>query len=118
MHGSRQHPLLEPTPLDDGAVVTALAVQDGVEGVAVFDGVGRPLSTRGEVRDEVGLGRVLAAGGHLLRQHGPLRSVSITTTDGTLVAVPTTDRWIAVSGVPDMNLGAVYATLTALEEER
>ena len=105
-------------PADPDGVATALAILDGVHGVATFDAVGRVLVVRGDVDDASGLGRVLAAGGHLLTNHGALRSVAIVTTDGTLVSVPVSDRWIAVSGAPDMNLGAVYAALTTLEEER
>ena len=106
------------SPADPEEVVMALAVLDGVDGVATFDALGRSLGVRGEIEDADALGRVLFAGGRLLSRHGALRSVTIVTTDGTLVSVPVSDRWIAVSGAPDMNLGAVYAALTTLEEER
>ncbi len=99
-------------------VLMALAVLEGVDGTAVFDDVGRALSTRGEVNEADALGRVIAAGGSLLLRHGELRSLCVTTTGGSLIAVPVPPRWLAVSGAPDMNLGAVYAALTALEEER
>lgn len=103
---------------DPDDVAMALAVLDGVDGVASYDPVGRTLALRGEVADAEGLGRVLAASGRLLSRQGALRSVTVVTTDGTLVAVSVSERWIAVSGAPDMNLGAVYAALSALEEER
>lgn len=113
-----QAPVRRQLPSDAEVVLMGLAVLEGVDGAAVFDGVGRTLETRGEVPDVDALGRVIAAGGSLLEQHGPLRSVSITTSGGVMIAVPVPPRWIAVSGAPDMNLGAVYAALTALEEER
>lgn len=105
-------------PDDPGAVLMALAVLDGVDGAAVFDRVGRPLDRRGEVPDPDALGRVLAAGGSLLARHGDLRSVAVANDDGVVLAVPVSQRWVAVRGAADMNLGAVYAALTALEEER
>lgn len=105
-------------PADPDDAVMALAVLNGVDGVAIYDAVGRAVSVRGDVDDADGLGRVLAASGHLLARHGALRSFGIVTGGGTLVSVPVSDRWIAISGAPDMNLGAVYAALTALEEER
>ena len=105
-------------PADPDDAVMALAVLDGVDGVAIYDAVGRAVSVRGDMDDAEGLGRVLAASGHLLARHGMLRSFGIVAGGGTLVSVPVSDRWIAISGAPDMNLGAVYAALTALEEER
>jgi hypothetical protein len=105
-------------PDDPGVVLMALAVLDGVDGAAVFDAVGRPLERRGEVPDADAFGRVLAAGGSLLGRHGVVRSVAVANDDGVLLAVPVSERWVAVRGSADMNLGAVYAALTALEEER
>ena len=105
-------------PSDPEVVLMALAVLEGIDGAAVFDAVGRMVSTRGEVPDVDALGRVIAAGGGLLERHGSLRSVGVTTSRGVMIAVPVPPRWIAVSGAPDMNLGAVYAALTALAEER
>ena len=105
-------------PDDAGVVLMALAVLDGVDGAAVFDRLGRPLDRRGEVPDPDALGRVLAAGGRLLGRHGDLRSVTVANDDGVVLAVPVSERWVAVRGAADMNLGAVYAALSALEEER
>lgn len=105
-------------PDDPGVVLMALAVLDGVDGAAVFDAVGRPLERRGEVPDADAFGRVLAAGGSLLARHGIVRSVAVANDDGVLLAVPVSECWVAVRGSADMNLGAVYAALTALEEER
>ena len=113
-----QPPATRRLPSDPEVVLMALAVLEGADGAAVFDAVGRTLDTRGEVPDVAALGRVIAAGGSLLEQHGPLRSVSVATSGGVMIAVPVAPRWIAVSGSADMNLGAVYAALTALEEER
>ena len=96
----------------------ALALLDGVSGTAVFDARGQADSVRGEVPEVASLGPVIAASGALLERHGALRSLCVTTTGGAVLAVPVPPRWLAVSGAPDMNLGAVYAALTALEEER
>ncbi len=104
-------------PLDPEAVLMALALLDGVSGAAVFDARGRADSVRGEVPEVTSLGPVIAASGGLLERHGALRSLCVTTTGGAVLAIPIPPRWLAVSGAPDMNLGAVYAALTALEEE-
>ena len=105
-------------PLDAEAVLMALALLDGVSGAAVFDARGQADSVRGEVPEVASLGPVIAASGGLLERHGTLRSLCVTTTGGAVLAIPIPPRWLAVSGAPDMNLGAVYAALTALEEER
>ncbi len=105
-------------PSDPGRVLAALAVLDGVDAVGVFDGVGGVVTVRGDLPDHAALGRVIAAGGGLLGRHGALRSVCVTTTHGVLVAVPVPPQWLAVTGGPDLNLGAIYAALAALEEER
>ena len=105
-------------PLELEAVLMALALLDGVAGAAVFDARGRIDSVRGEVPEVASLGPVIAASGGLLERHGALRSLCVTTTGGAVLAVPIPPRWLAVSGAPDMNLGAVYAALDALEEER
>jgi hypothetical protein len=105
-------------PSDPGRVLAALAVLDGVDAVGVFDTVGGVVTVRGDLPDPAALGRVIAAGGGLLGRHGALRSVCVTTTHGVLVAVPVPPQWLAVTGGPDLNLGAIYAALAALEEER
>jgi hypothetical protein len=105
-------------PDDADAVLVALAVLDGVHGAAEFDAAGRARSVRGELPDPDALGRVIAAGGELLGRHGTLRTVCVTTSTGVLVAVPVPPYWLAVTGEHDLNLGAVYAALAALEEER
>lgn len=112
-------PVLAPRrPLDPETVLMAIALLDGVAGAAVFDARGQADSVRGEVPEVASLGRVIAASGGLLERHGALRSLCVTTTGGAVLAIPIPPRWLAVSGPPDMNLGAVYAALTALEEER
>ncbi len=100
------------------AVLSALAEIEGVHGVGHFDRSGTPLEVRGVLPDAHLLGRVLAAGGSLLERRDALRSVRIDTTGGRLVAVPSHPHWIALTGTADLNLGAVYAALAALEEER
>jgi hypothetical protein len=99
-------------------VLLALAAVDGVAGVALFDATGQPQQVRGDLPEPDAVGRVIAAGGGLLRRHGDLRTVCVGTTRGVLVAVPVPPAWIAVTGAPDLNLGSVYAALRALEEER
>jgi hypothetical protein len=105
-------------PSDPGRVLAALAVLDGVDGVAVFDARGGVVSVRGDVSEAEALGRVIAAGGRLLQRHGDLRTICVTTSAGVIVTVPVPPRWLAVTGAPDLNLGAIYAALAALEEER
>ncbi len=87
-----QPPATRGLPSDPEVVLMALAVLEGADGAAVFDAVGRTLDTRGEVPDVAALGRVIAAGGSLLEQHGPLRSVSVTTSGGVMIAVPVAPR--------------------------
>lgn len=103
---------------DVEALLTALAEIDGVHGVGHFDRNGIPLEVRGVIPDPDLLGRVLAAGGSLLERRDALRTVRIDTVGGRLVAVPSHPHWIALTGTADLNLGAVYAALAALEEER
>jgi hypothetical protein len=103
---------------DVEALLTSLAEIDGVHGVGHFDRSGTPLEVRGVLPDAALLGRVLAAGGSLLERRDALRSVRIDTAGGRLVAVPSHPHWIALTGTADLNLGAVYAALAALEEER
>jgi hypothetical protein len=100
------------------AVAAALAELDGVQGVGLFDAGGRPLGVRGALPDAASVGRMVVAGASLLEAEGPLRSISIDTPHGRLVAVPVRPRWLALTGTTDLNLGAVYAALAALEEER
>jgi hypothetical protein len=103
---------------DTDRVLVALALLDGVDGAAVFEPAGRVVSVRGDLPDAAALGRVIAASGDLLGRHGAIRSVCVATAEGVLVALPVGPRWLAVGGAPDINLGAVYAALSALEEER
>lgn len=103
---------------DVDGFATVLAALDGVHGVAVFDAAGRPLDVRGALPDAAGLGGLVAAGAALVAREGALRSVAIDTPGGRLVAIPVPPRWIALMGTVDVNLGAVYAALAALEEER
>ncbi|MBA2668728.1 MAG: hypothetical protein H0U69_17025 [Trueperaceae bacterium] len=110
--------LARTLPADPDRVLLALAVLDAVEGIAVFDEAGRTVRIRGDVHDSEALGRVIAAGGALLARHGALRTVCVTTTHGVLVTVPVPPQWLAVTGATNLNIGAVYAALAALEEER
>lgn len=103
---------------DVDGFATSLAALDGVHGVGVFDAAGRPLEVRGALPDAAGLGGLVAAGAALVEREGALRSVAIETPGGRLVAIPFPPRWIALVGTVDVNLGAVYAALAALEEER
>jgi hypothetical protein len=100
------------------AVAAALAELDGVQGVGLFDAGGRPLGVRGALPDAVFVGRMVVAGASLLEAVDPLRSIAIDTPHGRLVAVPVRPHWLALTGTTDLNLGAVYAALAALEEER
>jgi hypothetical protein len=84
----------------------------------VFDGAGRSLDVRGALPDAERLGGLVAAGAALIEREGALRSVAIDTPGGRLVAIPVPPRWIALMGTVEVNLGAVYAALAALEEER
>ncbi len=112
-------------PIDGGAVAagaTALAARlaalDGVHGVGLFDASGRPIDVRGALPDAAVLGGRVAAGAALVARQEALRSVAIDTPQGRLVAIPVQPRWLALMGSVDVNLGAVYAALAALEEER
>jgi hypothetical protein len=113
-----------PTPLapvravDGDALLARLAAIDGVHGVGRFDQTGRPLQVRGHLPDPARLGRFLAAGASLLERRDALRTIAVDAPHGRLVAVPTHPHWLALTGAADLNLGAVYAALAALEEER
>jgi len=103
---------------DVEGLATVFAALDGVHGVGVYDDAGRPLDVRGALPDAERLGGLVAAGAALIEREGALRSVAIDTPGGRLVAIPVPPGWIALMGTVDVNLGAVYAALAALEEER
>jgi hypothetical protein len=117
-------PLAEPVsapralPTDPSRVLAALATLDGVDGIGVFHAAGEVVTVRGDIAESESLGRVIAAGGGLLGRSGAIRTICVTTTHGVLVAVSVPPQWLAVTGGPDLNLGAIYAALAALEEER
>jgi hypothetical protein len=100
------------------AVATLLATLDGVHGVGLYDAAGRPLGVRGALQDATALGRMVVAGAALLETTDQLRTVAVDTPHGRLVALPVRPRWLALTGTTDLNLGAVYAALATLEEER
>lgn len=100
------------------ALIETLVALDGVHGVARFDANGKPLMVRGLLSDASSLGKVIVGGGSLLERRDALRFVSIDTPHGHLVAVPVHPHWLALTGATDLNVGAVYAALSALEEER
>ncbi len=111
----------EPEPLqalDPERLMIRLAAIDGVHGVGRFDGAGRPLQVRGRLPEPDRLGRFLAVAASLLERRDALRTVSVEVATGRLVAIPTHPHWLALTGAADLNLGAVYAALSALEEER
>jgi hypothetical protein len=100
------------------ALAAKLAALDGVHGVGLFEASGRPVDVRGALPDAAALGGMVAAGAALVARREALRSVTIDTPQGRLVAIPVQPRWLALTGTVDVNLGAVYAALAALEEER
>lgn len=104
--------------VDLDALLGRLAAIDGVHGVGRFDRHGRPLVVRGRLPDPEGLGRTLVAAAALLQRRDALRTVAVEVPEGRLVAVPSPPEWLALTGAGDLNLGAVYAALPALEEER
>jgi hypothetical protein len=105
-------------PIDVEALAARLAALDGVHGVGLFEASGRPVEVRGALPDAAALGGMVAAGAALVARQEALRSVTIDTPQGRLVAIPVQPRWLALTGTVDVNLGAVYAALAALEEER
>ena len=104
--------------IDPDRLLARLVEIDGVHGVGRFDGAGRPLHVRGRLPEPERLGGFLAAAARLLERRDTLRTVTVEVPDGRLVAVPTHPHWLALTGAADLNLGAVYAALSALEEER
>jgi hypothetical protein len=104
--------------VDPDRLLARLAEIDGVYGVGRFDGAGRPLHVRGRLPEPERLGRFLTAAASLLERRDALRTVTVEVPTGRLVAIPTHPHWLALTGAADLNLGAVYAALSALEEER
>ena len=104
--------------VDPDRLLARLVEIDGVHGVGRFDGAGRPLQVRGRLPQPERLGRFLAAAASLLERRDALHTVTVEVPTGRLVAVPTHPHWVALTGAADLNLGAVYAALSALEEER
>jgi hypothetical protein len=104
--------------VDADRLLARLVEIDGVHGVGRFDRAGRPLQVRGRLPEPERLGGYLAAAASLLERRDALRTVTVEVPTGRLVAVPTHPHWLALTGAADLNLGAVYAALSALEEER
>ena len=104
--------------IDPDRLLARLVEIDGVHGVGRFDGAGRPIQVRGHLPAPERLGGYLAVAARLLERRGTLHTVTIEVPTGRLVAVPTHPHWLALTGAADLNLGAVYAALSALEEER
>ena len=104
--------------VDPERLLARLVEIDGVHGVGRFDGAGRALQVRGHLPEPDRLGGFLAAAASLLERRDALRTVTVEVPTGRLVAVPTHPHWLALTGAADLNLGAVYAALSALEEER
>ena len=77
---------------------------------------GTVVETRGRAIDLESLGLLAASGLGLLRRHGPIRSYYLRHPQGQLFLFPVGQDTLIVVGRTNLNLGAVFIALAALEE--
>lgn len=111
-------PLADPLPADTlkGAVLRFAKIES-VQQVAALRADGAVVEARGRAVDLESLGLLIASSLGLLRRHGPIRSYYLQHTQGQLFLFPVGQDTLIVVGRTNLNLGAVFTALAALEEE-
>lgn len=111
-------PLADPLPAESlrGAVLRFAKIES-VQQVAALRADGSVVETRGRAVDLESLGLLIASSLGLLRRHGPIRSYYLQHTQGQLFLFPVGQDTLIVVGRTNLNLGAVFTALAALEEE-
>ena len=116
--GAPQSPLQRPlsqTQLEDA--VLRLAQLEQVKFVAALRSNGAVVAQRGGGIDVSTLAELGLVGLKLLRRSGQLRAYYLAHTRGQLFLLPLAGDTLALVGTPELNVGAVFRTFTALKEE-
>jgi hypothetical protein len=108
----------EPLPSEQlKAAVVRFAKIDSVQQVAALRSDGEVVEARGGAVDLSSLGLLIISVLGLLRRHGAVRSYYLRLDTGQLFLFPFGPDTIVVVGRSNLNLGAVFTALAALEEE-
>lgn len=100
------------------AAVLRFAQLEHVKFVAALRADGDVAAKRGSGMDVGALAQLGLIGLKLLRRSGPLRTYYLAHTQGQLFLLPFGEDTLALVGAPELNVGAVFNTLTRLKEER
>ena len=100
------------------AAVLRFAQLEHVKFVAALRADGDVAAKRGSGMDVDALAQLGLIGLKLLRRSGPLRTYYLAHTQGQLFLLPFGEDTLTLVGAPELNVGAVFNTLTSLKEER
>lgn len=108
----------EPLPAEVlTAAVLRFARIDSVKQVAALRWDGEVVEARGQAVELGSLGLLITSSLGLLRRHGSIRSYYLRHDRGQMFLFPVGRDTIIIVGQTDLNLGAVFTALAALEEE-
>jgi hypothetical protein len=111
-------PTVEPLPANIlKAAVLRFAKIESVQQVAALRSDGSVVEARGRAVDLDSLGLLISSSLGLLRRHGPIRSYYLQHSRGQMFLFPVGQDTLIVVGRTNLNLGAVFTALAALEEE-
>lgn len=99
------------------AAVIRFARIGSVQQVAALRANGEVVEARGNAVDLSSLGLLIVSSLGLLRRHGTIRSYYLNHDEGQMFLFPVGRDTIVVVGRTNLNLGAVFTALAALEEE-
>lgn len=103
-------------PIELERIVLGYAALDGVSQVVAVRGRDDVAIVRGNGVDTTALAPLLRTSVHLLSRHGRLRSLVLEHATGLLFVFPLGSDTIVVLTRPSINIGAVFAARTTLEE--
>jgi hypothetical protein len=111
-------PPADPLPAETlkGAVLRFAKIES-VQQVAALRSNGSVVEARGRAVDLDSLGLLISSSLGLLRRHGAIRSYYLQHSRGQLFLFPVGQDTLIVVGRTNLNLGAVFTALAALEEE-
>ena len=98
-------------------IVLRFAQLEHVRQVAAMRTSGEVIEMRGAGVDMAGLGSLAPSSLRLLERHGHIRSYYLLHPQGQLFLFPLAGGIVAIVGNKQLNLGAVFTALAALEEE-
>ncbi len=110
-------PAARVVSIDLASALVRFAEIENVSFVATARDDGQLVDARGEGIDAVALARRSASFLRLMHRRGHVTTFTLQTGDAILVLAPFGDDLVIVVGTPQLNLGAVFAARSALEEE-